>query len=91
VSYTTLSEQRKAPKGAREAFPEIAWEDLKVSQEEGLVDMIIGKDNPEWMPFAVREEPPLPTPILGSLRLQRWFSWITSNLEVVNIKTEIGQ
>jgi hypothetical protein len=34
VSYTTPSEQRDAPEGAREAFPEIAWEDLKVSQEE---------------------------------------------------------
>jgi hypothetical protein len=51
VSYTMPSVQRKAPKGAREAFPEIAWEDLKVSHEEGPVDMIIGKDNPNWMPF----------------------------------------
>ncbi len=45
VSYTTLSERRDAPEGAREAFPEIAWRDVKVSQEEGLVDMIIGRDN----------------------------------------------
>jgi hypothetical protein len=56
VSYTTQSEAREAPKGARKAFPEIAWEDLKVSQKEGPVDMIIGKGNLEWMPFPVREE-----------------------------------
>jgi hypothetical protein len=57
VGYTMPSELREAPEGAREAFPEKAWEDLKVSQEEGPVDMIISKDNPEWMPFPVREEP----------------------------------
>jgi hypothetical protein len=57
VGYTMPSELREAPEGAREAFPEIAWDDLKVSQEEGPVDMIIGKDNPGWMPFPVREEP----------------------------------
>jgi hypothetical protein len=49
VSYTMPSVQRKAPKGAREAFPEIAWEDLKVRRAR--LDMIIGKDNPDWMPF----------------------------------------
>ncbi len=42
---------------AREAFPEVAWEDLKVSQEEGPVDMTIGRDNPEWMPVPMQEEP----------------------------------
>ncbi len=47
VSYTTLLELREAPEGAREAFLEIAWEDLKDSQEGGPVDMIIGKDNPD--------------------------------------------
>ncbi len=57
MSYTTPSEQRDAPERTREAFPEIAWEDLKVSQEEGPVDMIIGKDNPQWMPFPIKEEP----------------------------------
>jgi hypothetical protein len=57
VSYTTPSETREAPKAAWTAFPEVAWEDLKVNQEEGLVDMIIGKDNPEWLPFPLREEP----------------------------------
>jgi hypothetical protein len=57
VSYTTPSEQRDAPEGARKAFPEIAWEDLKVSQVEGPVDMIISRDNPEWMPFPMKEEP----------------------------------
>jgi hypothetical protein len=57
VSYTTPAEQRDAPKGAREAFPEIAWEDLKVSQEEGPLDMIIGRDNSEWMPIPMQEEP----------------------------------
>jgi hypothetical protein len=56
LSYRTRSEARGAPKGAREVFLEIALEDLKVSQEEGPVDMIISKDNPEWMPFPVREE-----------------------------------
>jgi hypothetical protein len=57
VSYTTPSERRDAPEGAREAFPEIAWEDLKISQEEGPVNMIIGRDNPEWMPTPMQEEP----------------------------------
>jgi hypothetical protein len=47
----------RRPKGTREAFPEIAWEDLKVSQEEGPVDMIIGRDNPEWMHIPMQEEP----------------------------------
>jgi hypothetical protein len=56
VSHTTPSEQRYAPEGAREAFPEIDWEDLEVIQKEGLVDMIIGRDNPEWMPFLMKEE-----------------------------------
>jgi hypothetical protein len=27
MSYTTPSEAREAPDGAREAFPEVAWED----------------------------------------------------------------
>ncbi len=53
MGYTTPSELREDPEGAREAFPEIACEDLKVSQEEGPLD----KDNPEWMPFPVKEEP----------------------------------
>jgi len=57
VSYTTPSERRDAPEGAREAFPEIAWEDLKVSQEEGPENMIIGRDNQEWMPVPMQEEP----------------------------------
>ncbi len=57
VSYTTPSERRDAPEGAREAFPEVAWGDLKVSQEEGPVDMIIGRVNPEWMPVPKQEEP----------------------------------
>ncbi len=56
VSYRTPSKRRDAPEGAREAFPEIAWEDLKVSQEEGPVDMIICRDNPEWMSFPMQEE-----------------------------------
>jgi hypothetical protein len=29
---------------------------MKVSQEEGPVDMIIGRDNPEWMPVPMQEE-----------------------------------
>jgi hypothetical protein len=57
VSYTTPSERRDAPEGAREAFPDIAWEDLRVSQGEGPVDVIIGRDNPEWMPVPMQEEP----------------------------------
>jgi hypothetical protein len=57
VSYTTPSERRDAPEGAREAFPEVALEDLKVSQGEGPVDMIIGRDNLEWMPVPMQEEP----------------------------------
>jgi hypothetical protein len=57
VSYTTPSEQRDMPKGAREAFPEIAWSSVTVSQGAGPVDMIIGRDNPEWMPVPVQEEP----------------------------------
>jgi hypothetical protein len=57
VSYTTPSEQRDMPKGAREAFPEITWSSVTVSQGAGPVDMIIGRDNPEWMPVPVQEEP----------------------------------
>jgi hypothetical protein len=57
VSYTTPSEQRDMPKGAREAFPEITWSSVTVSQGAGPVDVIIGRDNPEWMPVPVQEEP----------------------------------
>jgi hypothetical protein len=57
VSYTTPSEQRDIPEGAREAFPEVAWTSMTVSQGEGPVDMIIGQDNPEWMPVPMQEEP----------------------------------
>ncbi len=57
VSYTTPSEQRDMPEGAREAFPEIALSSVTVSQAAGPVDMIIGRDNPEWMPVPVQEEP----------------------------------
>ncbi len=57
VSYTTPSERRDVPKGAREAFPWVAWAGMTVSQEEGPVDMIIGQDNPEWMPVPMQEEP----------------------------------
>ncbi len=54
VSYTTPSEQRDMLKGAREAFPEIAWSCVTVSQRAGPVDMIIGWDNPECMPVPVQ-------------------------------------
>jgi hypothetical protein len=57
VSYTTPSEQRDMPEGAMEAFPEIALSGVTVSQAAGPVDMIIGRDNPEWMPVPVQEEP----------------------------------
>jgi hypothetical protein len=57
VSYATPSEQRDMPEGAKEAFPEIAWSSVTVSQAAGPVDMIIGRDNPEWMPVPVQEEP----------------------------------
>ncbi len=56
MSCTTPSEVREAPEGAWAAFPEVAWEDLKVNQEEGLVDIIIGRDNPEWLSYPVRED-----------------------------------
>ncbi len=56
VSYTTPSEQRDMPEGAMEAFPEIALSGVTVSQAAGPVDMIIGWDNPEWMPVLVQEE-----------------------------------
>ncbi len=57
MSYTTPSERRDVPEGAREAFPGVAWAGMTVSQEEGPVDMIIGRDNPEWMPVPMQEEP----------------------------------
>jgi hypothetical protein len=57
VSYTTPSEQRDMPEGAREAFLEIAWSSVTVSQAAGPVDMIIGRDNPDRIPVPVQEEP----------------------------------
>ncbi len=57
VSYTTPSERRDVPEGVREAFPGVAWAGMTVSQEEGPVDMIIGRGNPEWMPVPMQEEP----------------------------------
>jgi hypothetical protein len=57
VSYATPSEQRDMPEGAMEAFPEISLSGVTVSQAAGPVDMIIGRDNPEWMPVPVQEEP----------------------------------
>ncbi len=57
VSYATPSEQRDMPEGAMEAFPEISLSGVTVSQAAGPLDMIIGRDNPEWMPVPVQEEP----------------------------------
>ena len=57
VSYATPSEQRDMPEGAMEAFPRISLSGVTVSQAAGPVDMIIGRDNPEWMPVPVQEEP----------------------------------
>jgi hypothetical protein len=57
VSFATPSEQRDMPEGAMEAFPEISLSGVTVSQAAGPVDMIIGRDNPEWMPVPVQEEP----------------------------------
>jgi hypothetical protein len=57
VSHVTPSEQRDMPEGAMEAFPEISLSGVTVSQAAGPVDMIIGRDNPEWMPVPVQEEP----------------------------------
>jgi hypothetical protein len=54
--HDTVRAARHA-EGAREAFPEIALSGVTVSQAEGPVDMIIGRDNPEWMPVPVQEEP----------------------------------
>ena len=45
------------PEGAIEVFLEITWSSVTVSQAAGPVDMIIGRDNPEWMPVPVQEEP----------------------------------
>ncbi len=45
------------PEGAKEAFLEIALSGVMVSQAAGPVDMIIGRDNPEWIPVPVQEEP----------------------------------
>jgi hypothetical protein len=56
VSYATPSEQRDMPEGAKEAFPEISLSGVTVSQVAGPVDMIVGRDNPEWMPVPVQEE-----------------------------------
>jgi hypothetical protein len=68
LSHTTPSERRDTPEGARDGFPEIAWEDLRVSQEEGPVDMIIGRDNLEWMPIPMQEE------------LYEWFTMMWTSL-----------
>jgi hypothetical protein len=57
VSFATPSEQRDMPEGAMEAFPEISLSGVTVSQVAGPVDMIISRDNPEWMPVPVQEEP----------------------------------
>jgi hypothetical protein len=57
ASYVTPSEHRDMPEGAMEAFPEISLSGVTVSQAAGPVDMIIGRDNPEWMPVPVQEEP----------------------------------
>ncbi len=40
-----------------EAFPEISLSGVTVGQVAGPVDMISGRDNPEWMPVPVQEEP----------------------------------
>ncbi len=53
VSYTTPSERRDLPEGAREAFPGVAWAGMTVSQEEGPVDMIIGRDNMDCKPMDI--------------------------------------
>ncbi len=89
MSYITPSERRDAPKGAREAFPEIAWEDLRIRQGEGPVDMIIGRDNPEWMPVPMQEEPhkrfTLVWTSLRSCYLYHWPSRCQEKLLVFNL------
>jgi hypothetical protein len=56
VRYATPLEQREMPEGVMEAFPEISLSGVMVSQAAGPGDMIIGRDNPEWMPVPVQEE-----------------------------------
>jgi hypothetical protein len=57
TSYVTPLGHRDMPEGAMEAFPEISLSGVTVGQAAGPADMIIGRDNLEWMPVPVQEEP----------------------------------
>jgi hypothetical protein len=51
VEYTTFSEAKEVPTGAQAAFLKMSRKTLRAHQEEGLVDMIIGRDElpiPGW-------------------------------------------
>ena len=59
-SRRKLRDNMRATRHARGrdgGLPKISLSGVTVSQAAGPVEMIIGRDNPEWMPVPVQEEP----------------------------------
>ncbi len=57
VEYTAFTEAKEVPAGAQAAFLKMSMKALRAHQEEGLVDMIIGRDKLKWQPLPIPEWP----------------------------------
>ncbi len=57
VSYTTPSERRDMPRAPERRSQESPGLAFRSARKREPVDMIIGRDNPEWMPVPMQEEP----------------------------------
>jgi hypothetical protein len=57
VEYTLFSSATIVPPNASTVFPEMAGPPLTAHQKEGIVHMVVGRDNLQWHPRRVRESP----------------------------------
>jgi hypothetical protein len=57
VEYTVYSSATVIPPNASMVFPEMAGPPSTAHQNEGIVHMIVGRDNLQWHPLRVRESP----------------------------------
>ncbi len=57
VEYTVYSSDTAVPPNASMVFPEMAGPSSTAHQNEGIVHVIVGRDNLQWHPRRVRESP----------------------------------
>jgi hypothetical protein len=57
VEYTVYSSPMIVPPNASTVFPEMAGPPSTAHQKDGIVHMIVGRDNLQWHPRRVRESP----------------------------------